>query len=128
MIDPVTGWFEMAQINNKTAAEVANVAELTWFTRYPYPTKVILDRGKEFMAEFSQMIKRDYGIKPKPITTRNPQANAILERVHQTIGNILCTFNVKSIDAEDPWKGILKTTIFVVRATFHTTMRASPMQ
>ena len=37
MIDPVTGWFEMAQILNKTAAEVANVAEETWLTRYPYP-------------------------------------------------------------------------------------------
>jgi hypothetical protein len=30
----------------------------------------------------------DYGVKKKPITTRNPQANAIVERVHQTIGNI----------------------------------------
>ena len=37
---------EMAQIVNKTAAEVANVAEETWFTRYPYPQKVILNRGK----------------------------------------------------------------------------------
>ena len=46
MIDPVTGWFEMAQILNKTAAEVANVAEETWFTCYPYPQRVILDRGK----------------------------------------------------------------------------------
>ena len=89
MIDPVTGWFEMAQIKDKTAAQVADTAERTWFTRYPYPNKVVLDRGKEFMAEFSQMIKNDYGIKPRPITTRNPQANAIIERVHQTIGNIL---------------------------------------
>ena len=35
MIDPVTGWFEMMQINNKTAAEVVDVAEKTWFTYYP---------------------------------------------------------------------------------------------
>jgi hypothetical protein len=34
MIDPVTGWFEMQQIPNKTAAEVADIAEKTWFTRY----------------------------------------------------------------------------------------------
>ena len=60
MIDPVTGWFEMAQINNKTAAEVADIAEKTWFTRYPYPNKIVLDRGKEFMAGFSKMIKHDY--------------------------------------------------------------------
>ena len=77
MIDPVTGWFEMAQILNKTASEVADVAEKTWLTCYPYPIKIVLDRGKEFMAEFSKMVKNDYGIKPKPITTRNPQVNAI---------------------------------------------------
>jgi hypothetical protein len=32
MIDPATGWFEMHQIENKTAAEVADICEKTWFT------------------------------------------------------------------------------------------------
>ena len=127
MIDPVTGWFEMTQIHNKTAAEVADVAEKTWFTRYPYPNNIVLDRGKEFMAEFLQMIKNDYGLKVKPITTRNPQANAIIERVHQTIGNILRTFNIKDLDEQDPWSGILAATMFAIKATYHTTMQASPM-
>ena len=27
MIDPATGWFEMAQIPNKTAAEIADITE-----------------------------------------------------------------------------------------------------
>jgi transposase InsO family protein len=128
MIDPATGWFEMAQIPNKTAAEVANICELTWFTRYPLPQRLTLDRGTEFMAEFAKMAKDDYGLKLKPITTRNPQANAIIERVHQTIGNILRTFNVQTMDSADPWTGILAATMFAVRATYHTTLQASPMQ
>ena len=37
MIDPATGWFEMAPILNKTAANVADIAKRTWFTRYPLP-------------------------------------------------------------------------------------------
>jgi transposase InsO family protein len=41
------------------------------------------------MAEFVEMIEKDYGIKIKGTTVRNPQANAIIERVHQTIGNII---------------------------------------
>ena len=82
MIDPLTGWFEMAQINNKTAAEVADITEKTWFTRYSCPNKAILDRGKEFMAEFTKIVKYDYGIKPRPIATKNLQANAIIERFH----------------------------------------------
>ena len=46
------------------------------------------------MAEFIEMITRDYGVKKKTITTRNPQANAVVERVHQTIGNAIRTMDV----------------------------------
>ena len=60
MIDPITGWFNMAQIATKTAAEVADIAKKTWFLWYPLPQQLILDRGTEFMAEFSQMAKNDY--------------------------------------------------------------------
>ena len=49
-------------------------------------------------------------------------------RFHQIIGNILRTFNVKDIDEEDPWTGILAATMFAIRATFHTTLKVSPMQ
>ena len=89
MIDPATGWFEIAAIPNKQADTVANAVETTWLTRYPWPKKIIYDKGKEFMAEFASMVKNDYGIMRRGTTTRNPQANAVLERVHQTIGNII---------------------------------------
>ena len=35
---------------------------------------------------------------------------------------------MKSLDKVDPWGGILAATMFSVRETYHTTMRASPMQ
>jgi hypothetical protein len=89
MIDPATGWFEMKEIPNKEAITIANIVEQTWFMRYPWPTQIIFDRGKEFMGEFTKMVKNDYGIKRKPITTRNPQANSIIERIHQTIANMI---------------------------------------
>ena len=50
MINPATGWFEMAQIPNKTAAEIADITEKTWFTRYPLPQRIVFDHGTEFMA------------------------------------------------------------------------------
>jgi hypothetical protein len=40
------------------------------------------------------MLKNDYGIKRKPITV-SPQANAIVERIHQVIGNIIRTFELQ---------------------------------
>ena len=80
------------------------------------------------MAEFAKMCHNNYGLKRKPITTRNPQYNAIIERIHQTIGNIIRTFNVSNIANNDPWSGILAATMFAVRAPYHTTLQASPMQ
>ncbi len=132
MIDPATGWFEIAEVpGTKRADIVANVVEQRWLTRYPWPTKVVMDRGPEFMAEFRAMLQEDYAVSVSTSTKRNPQSNAIVERVHQTIGNMLRTFRVHDndgIDTEDPWSGILAAVAFAVRATVHTTSRATPMQ
>jgi hypothetical protein len=56
--------------------------------------------------------------------------NAIVEHVHQTIGNIVRTFELENnyLDEEDLWKGIISATAFAVRSTFHTTLRKSPDQ
>ena len=80
------------------------------------------------MAEFAKMCQNDYGLKSKPIMTRNPQSNAIIERIHQTIGNIIRTFDVSNIVNNNPWSGILASNMFAIRATYHTTLQASPMQ
>ena len=67
----------------------------------------------------------------KPITTQNPQANAIVKGVHQTIGNIIRTFELYDndrIDDDDPWSGILATVMAAVRSTYSTTTQAMPMQ
>ena len=80
------------------------------------------------MAEFPKMCHNDYGLKRKPITTRNPKSNAIIERIHQTIGNIIRTFDVSNIINKDPWSGILAATMFAVRATYHKTLQESLMQ
>ena len=83
MIDPATGWFEMAQIPNKTAAEIVDITEKTWFTRYPLPQRIVFDRGTKFMDEFAKMCHNYYGLKSKPITNINPQSNAIIKHIHQ---------------------------------------------
>ena len=128
MIDPSTSWFEMAQIPKKTAAEIADITKKTWFTSYPLPQRIVFDRGTKFMAEFSKMCHNDYGLKRKPITTRKPQSNAIIERIHQTIGNIIRTFDVSNIINKNSWSGILAATMFAVRTTYHRTLQAFLMQ
>jgi hypothetical protein len=128
-IDPATGWFEIQQYDDNQSITVAIIIEQEWFSRYPWPTQVTFDRGSEFIGQdFQKMIKEDYGVKAKPITVRNPQANAIVERVHQVIGNIIRTFELENnyLDDNDPRKGILSATAFAVQFTFHTTLQNTP--
>jgi len=130
MIDPVTGWFEIAEIPAKRADEIINVLEQTWFVRYPRPAEVIMDRGREFAAEVRDELQNEFGVIRKLITTRNPQANGMVERAHQTIHNMIATQNIQrrqDLPGGD-WKGILSAVGFAMRATIHTTMRATPMQ
>ena len=131
MLDPATGWFEMREISTKSADVITNELEMAWLSRYPWPTQMIFDRGNEFKAEVAKMITKDYGIKKKPISTRNPQANAIVERVHQTVGNMIRTFELydnDKLDDNDPWSGILTAVMAAVRSTYSTTTQAAPMQ
>ena len=129
MTDPATGWFEIAQIKTKRADFVANTVEQVWLTRYPWPTRIIYDRGGEFLGkEFQDLIRQEYDIIAKPISTSNPQSNAMLERIHQTLGDMVRTLDPSSIDEDDPWAGILAAVAFAIRATYHTTRQASPGQ
>ena len=130
MIDPATGWFEIVRIPNGRADTVSNLLEQTWFARYPWPQHVIHDRGSEFMAEVHDMLRYDYGCTVNKITTRNPQANAIVERVHQTIGNMIRTWFVDDpeLDGPGPYTGLLTAVAFATRATMHTTLNATPCQ
>ena len=69
--------------------------------------------------------------KCKGTTVRNPQANAVLERIHQTLSNIIRTFQLQDdpyMDPAHPWAGILSAAMFALRATYHTTLQATPAQ
>ena len=130
MIDPATGWYVIAEISSKGSDEIANILEMTWLNRYPWPSQVVMDRGREFMGDVIRLLTKDYGIQRKPITTRNPQANSIVERAHQTLHNMIRTQRIRSKDdlANGTWNGLLSAVAFAMRATLHTTTRATPMQ
>src|SRR5687767_3535342 len=96
MIDPASGWFEIHQYDDRKSITVANIAEQEWFSRYPWPNQASFDRGNKFIEkDFTQVLVNDYGIKRKPITVRNPLANAIVKTIHQVIANVVKTFEFK---------------------------------
>ena len=50
MIDPVTGWFEVVRCDDKRAITMANLVETTWLSRYPIPTEITYDQGKNIIG------------------------------------------------------------------------------
>ena len=125
MIDPATGWIKIRPVPDATADLVANQIGLVWITRYPLPNNIMVDRSKEFLVELQIMMAIGYITLCSSISVRNPQANAIVERVHQTVNNIIHTIKIQQMDLdnENPWEGIFSSTIFTIQSTVYNTMQ-----
>ena len=130
MIDPATSWFEIAEIDNKWSDTIANAVEQEWFTRCPWPDKCTFDHGSNFLGkEFQDLLNKEHNVKTKPIMVKNPQANAVLERIHQVLGNSVRMFELKecNLNKDGPWSGILAAVAWAIHSTYHTTLQARPI-
>ncbi len=61
------------------------------------------NNGSEFKLYFEYLwMCKSYGIKHKPTTIKNPQANGILEHVHQVLGQMVCTAEIDMANSATP--------------------------
>ena len=76
------------------------------------------------------MIINDYGIPVKPIPSKNPQENTILEIEQQIIGNVLLIFKIQNmvLEGKNPWYNILASAMISLWAIVHTTTQYTPTQ
>ncbi len=89
---------------------------------------MIYNNGSEFKLHFRDLCKTLYGIKHKPTSIKNPQANAILERMHAVFTNMLCTAEfdmAESVNASDI-NIFLADAAWAICSTYHTVSKASP--
>ena len=72
----------------------------------------------------------NFGIKKKTTTDYNPQSNAIIERVHQVLGNALRSFELekRELEEKNPFEPFLTAVAYAIRSTYHTTLQATPRQ
>ncbi len=88
---------------------------------------IIYDNGSEFKLNFEYLCVT-YGIKHKPTTIKNPQANAILERLHQVLAQMLHTskLNMAETITPDDVDVFLDNMAWAIHSTYHTVFKASP--
>ena len=149
MIDPASSWFEIVELpvvdlsttgrsahdNTKTkdayfdksSAMISNLVNKTWFSRYPHCQHIIYDNGSELKLHFEALCD-SYGIQRKPTSVKNPQANAILERVHQVLMSMLRTAEIDMANSVAPSDvdAFLTNAAWAIRSTYHTVLKASP--
>ena len=155
MIDPASGWFEIVELpvttdavipmdtrgqegikthNNtnlpyfdKSSAMISHLVNKTWFSRYPNCQYIIYDNGSEFKLHFEALCE-SYGIKRKPTSVKNPQANAILERLHQVITTMLHTaeLDMANTVVTSDIDAFLTDAAWAICSTYHTVLTASP--
>ncbi len=89
---------------------------------------MVNNNDSEFKLNFEYLCD-SFGIKRKPTTIKNPQANAILERVHQVLGKMLRTAEIDMADSVTPndVNVFLDNVAWAICSTYHTVLKASPV-
>ena len=118
-------------MENKTSEHVASQFEHVWLHRYPRPVYCIYDAGGEFTGYAFQQLLRRWAIHPRPTSVKNPQSNAVCERMHQTVANIIRTLTLSNPprniqQARAAVVHALSVAQHAVRTTAHSTLKHSP--
>ena len=69
-----------------------------------------------------------FSIKHTPTTVKNPQANSIIERIHQVVMNMVRTTDIDMQDTCEPEMidNILSNVGWAIRSTYHTMLGSTP--
>ena len=80
-IDAIINLPEVIPVEDTKSKTVAQAFEDNWLSRYPRPRFCVHDNGNEFLGpEFQQMLAKN-NITSVPTTIKNPQSNAVVERL-----------------------------------------------
>ena len=90
LIDTTTTLVQTTRVDNKTCSHVTNKLRQYWLSRYPHPQRIVHNGGGQFTGhQFKDMCQAFGGLKVFKSTAKPTKFNAICERMHQTIGNVL---------------------------------------
>jgi hypothetical protein len=131
VIDTVTNLVKIIRTDNKRSKTEARKFAHCWLTRYSWPQCCVHDPGIEFTGPEFQTLLQNCHIRDVCTTAKNPQSNAVCERMHQTVGNVLRTLlhgnppqNIANT-AQNVDKA-LSIAMHAMQAGVHSTLGSSP--
>ena len=120
IIDIRSRWVELIPLPDTEAATVAEFLDDWWLCRYPRPSTLLSDQGKNLMGKEVRELCDAYGIYHTFTTTYSATANSICERCHETVNQMIRTIGY------DNWLSNLQNIAFALRASAHTSLGTSP--
>jgi hypothetical protein len=102
-----------------------------WLTHYLWPQRCVHNPGTEFTGPEFQTLSKYCHIRDVCTTAKNPQSNAVCERMHQTVGNVLRRLlhgnPLQSIaNAAQCVDEALSIAMHAMQAGVHSTLGSSP--
>ncbi len=85
----MTNLVELIKIDDKRSKTAARKFSQCWLMHYLWPQRCVHGPGTEFTGLEFPTLLQNCRIRDVCTTAKNPQSNAVCERMHQTIGNIL---------------------------------------
>ncbi|KAL7474511.1 hypothetical protein ACHAW6_000485, partial [Cyclotella cf. meneghiniana] len=128
MVDVAKNWPELVLVPSAISCCCTKIFDLCWLCCYPRPNTVGHDNINEFMGEEFQELLSSYGIKSCPTTVKNPTAQAVIERLHLTIGDQLRTSLYQGDNWEEDVEALIQACTWAIRTTTPSNSPFTPSQ
>ena len=145
IIDTATRWFEMVELPaivktvtkkgkvmgdvgiDKSSSEVARLFKQQWLSPYPRGKYTTYDDGSEFKLHFESLCD-SFNNKRKLTTVKKLQANAIIERVHGVLCNMMRARALNMSPAVDDTmiEDFLVDAAWAICSTYHAVLKSTP--
>lgn len=123
-VEYLTGWPE-AWALPATSAETVMECIIDLISRHGVPERLLTDNAKNFISEAVTTLCSKFNIQKIQTTTYHPQGNGKVERLNQTITNVLSKL-CRSEEFSDSWDMALPFALFSIRSAVSSTTQYSP--
>ena len=125
MTDSRTRYAVADPLRSKTAEEVVGALTTEWIYKFTPPRRLRCDRGAEFLAEVGRKVYALFGIDFRPSSSFHPNTQGAVERLNQTLWNIVLKMTA---DDKDDWDLAIPRVLHGYNATPHRVLGISPFE
>jgi hypothetical protein len=123
VVDHLSLWPEAYPMPNKKADTIRRCL-LHYVCQYGCPSRILSDRGGEFMAHIMHSVYQLLGVKKINTTAMHPQTNAVVERFHGSFLDLLRT--ITQGRRASKWEEALPFALFAMRTSYHPAIQDTP--